>query len=97
MAKIFNFPGTGPNSPPMHLEPNEGIFGMLEATDTTHHTEVFSYNDDSYVVLVQPKAKPFDVERVVFMAERLKMEAFDALPVYDDDEFDDDDSDDLPA
>jgi hypothetical protein len=53
-----------------------------------YHDEVFEYNDGSYVILVQPKREKFTVERMVFMAERLKMELFDALPCYDDiDEF----------
>lgn len=51
-----------------------------------YHDEIFEYNDGSYVILVQPKKQKFTVERMVFMAERLKMTLFDALPCYEDDE-----------
>lgn len=57
---------------------------MVEANDETHHVEILHYEDDSYVVLVQPKSQEFTLERMVFMAERLKLDLFDALPTYED-------------
>lgn len=51
-----------------------------------YHDEIFEYKDGSYVILVQPKKEKFSVERMIFMAKRLEMSLFDALPCYDDDE-----------
>ena len=98
MAKVINFPGTEQDALSMSLEPSEDLIDMLENSTATHHTETFAYNDDSYVVLVQLKGQDFSPERMVFMAERLKMTVFGALPEYDD-ELDpqDDPSDDISA
>jgi hypothetical protein len=55
-------------------------------TKKAYHDEVFEYEDGSYVVLVQPRKQKFTIERMVFMAERLKMTLFDALPCFDEDD-----------
>ena len=97
MSTVIDFPGTSNNFSKMHLEPVPELLEILEETEVTHHTEVFEYSDDSFVLLIQPKGKEFSVERMVFMAERLKMTLFDALPCYDEDELgtQDDPSDDV--
>lgn len=54
------------------------------STPTKYHDEVFEFDDGSYVVLVQPKKEKFTLERIVFMAERLKMIALEPLLQYED-------------
>jgi hypothetical protein len=81
---------------------NGELSEVVEATDKTHHTEIFAYSDDTFVVLVRPRSEQFTLENMVFMAERLKLELFGALPeFYDDDELDtgpeDDPSGPMPA
>ena len=77
-----------PDPPPANtdfpvVDLDADLVNLLAQTAKTHHAEVFDYNDDSYVIILQKAQEPFSVERVVFVAERLKLDAFDALPVYD--------------
>lgn len=83
--KVINFPANG-NKLPLHLEPADDLISLLQTTEFTHHTEIFEYEDDSYVMLVQPKDNSFSLERAVFMAERLKLDLFNALPGPDEDD-----------
>ena len=59
------------NPPPVVPEPVE------DDPEQTHHEEIFEYDDGSYVVLVLPNQHDFTLERMVFMAERLKRTMFD--------------------
>jgi hypothetical protein len=55
--------------------------------DQDYHEQLFEYDDDSYVIFVLPKNKEFTIERMVFMAERVKRTMFD----YAECEYDDED------
>jgi hypothetical protein len=71
-SNLINFPKTY-KQPPITIiaEPAE------DDPDQTHHEEIFEYDDGSYVILVLPNDSEFTLERMVFMAERLKRTMFD--------------------
>lgn len=84
-SNIVNFPKKF-RPPPAPAEPaaQRRRTQGEQTTPAKYHDEIFEYEDGSYVVLVQPKKEKFTVERMVFMAERLKMTLFDVLPFYED-------------
>lgn len=79
---IINFPKKFTPPPKKPDASRRKTKGEIESANK-YHDEIFEYEDGSYVVLVQPKKEKFSIERMTFMAERLKMTLFDALPCYE--------------
>ncbi len=58
------------------------VVPLEEEFDRTHHEEIFEYDDGSYVILILPKELDFTIERMVYMAERVKRTMFDCEKDY---------------
>lgn len=90
-ANILEFPKTKiyrSSIPEIKLNIQEPTL-IVDEVKPSHHHETFDYNDDSYVVLFLPKDQQFTVDKMVFMAERLKLQLFSLLDeCYDDTEGD---------
>lgn len=92
-SNIVKFPKVYRTPPHLEAIPPSYVDMMdppiVAEVKVTHHHETFDYNDDSYIVLVLPKDEKFTVDKMVFMAERLKLQLFSLLnECYDDNEGD---------